>query len=68
LEKFRNEKAKIERENKKILNIKDIDVVSNKNPPRILNEILSPKSRPNLSKNLFNYKDTINIKSLDKVI
>jgi hypothetical protein len=65
--KFREEKKKIETKNRKILNIKDHnDIV--KEVPRILNEIKSPKNKIQPNIKLIDNRDTINIKSLDKVL
>lgn len=67
LEKFRNNKAKMEKENKKKLNIKDFQEVQKKHVPRILNEIHSPKNEKYFSNKDLDCKETIKIKSLDKV-
>jgi len=68
LNKFRNDKARIEKENKKLLNIKDInDKNLKKDVPRILNELYSPKIGKRIYLKDFNRKEIMNIKSLDKV-
>lgn len=58
----------MEKENKKKLNINDVDEVKTKNIPRILNEIYSPKNEKYFLKKNLEEKETIKIKSLDKVI
>jgi hypothetical protein len=66
LSKFRKEKSVNEKKNKKILNIIDIDTKS-KNAPRLLNNLNELKNpRNNILKDI-NERDTIYIKSLDKV-
>lgn len=64
--KFRNDKKRKEKENKKILNIRD-DENKEKEVTRLLNAIYSPKNGKKFFVNDFNKKQTLNVKSLDKV-
>ncbi len=68
LNKFRNDKARTEKENKKLLNIKDINNEDiKKDVRRILNELYSPKIGKRIYLKDFNRKEIMNIKSFDKV-
>ena len=66
ISKFRNDKIISEKENNKKLNIKDINNLVRK-PPRILDQLYSPKNKSNIYQRDMRTKETIYIKSLDKV-